>query len=54
MVFQGAQSALNPVIKIFDQFYETLQVHNNYKPHHERINKRSSAPKVTKLLEFVN
>lgn len=56
MVFQGAQSALNPVIKIFDQFYETLQVHNNYKPHHERINltKEVALQKVTKLLEFVN
>lgn len=27
MVFQGAQSSLNPVIKIFDQFYETIKVH---------------------------
>lgn len=31
MVFQGAQSALNPVIRIFDQFHETLQVHSGGK-----------------------
>lgn len=27
MVFQGAQSALNPIVTVFNQFYETLQVH---------------------------
>ena len=37
MVFQGAQSALNPVIKIYDQFYETLYVHNEYLPKEKRI-----------------
>lgn len=31
MVFQGAQSALNPVVRIVDQFYETLQVHHDGK-----------------------
>lgn len=28
MVFQAAQSALNPVMKIFDQFYETAYYHD--------------------------
>lgn len=27
MVFQGAQNALNPIMTIYDQFYETLKVH---------------------------
>lgn len=28
MVFQGAQSALNPVMTVFEQFYETMRVHH--------------------------
>lgn len=29
MVFQGAQNALNPIMTIFEQFYETLKVHRH-------------------------
>ncbi len=28
MVFQGAQSSLNPVMTIYEQFYETMEVHH--------------------------
>lgn len=56
MVFQGAQSALNPVIKIFDQFYETMFVHNQYKNKKDRIllTKEVAKKKMVSLLEFVN
>jgi len=56
MVFQGAQSALNPVIKIYDQFYETLYVHNEYLPKEKRIKltKAMAREKMVKLLEIVN
>ena len=56
MVFQGAQSSLNPVITIFNQFYETLTVHENYKPKKERrkITKQMAKERVKYLLEFVN
>ena len=56
MVFQGAQSALNPVIKIFDQFYETLYVHNEYLPKDKRIvlTKAVAREKMVRLLEIVN
>ena len=48
MVFQGAQSSLNPVMTIFDQFLETLVVH-------EAVKNRSEAEKISRhYLEFVN
>ena len=48
MVFQGAQSALNPVMTIFQQFQETLIVHN-------AVKSREEALKISRhYLEFVN
>ncbi len=48
MVFQGAQSALNPVMSIFEQFQETLLVHN-------AVKSREEALKISRhYLEFVN
>lgn len=46
MVFQAAQSALNPVMKVFDQFYETAYDHGIK-------NKEEVRRIVTKYLEFV-
>lgn len=56
MVFQGAQSALNPVVTIFNQFYETMLVHDKFKSKEKRKNiKRADAEKrIRYLLEFVN
>lgn len=56
MVFQGAQSALNPVVTIFHQFYETMVVHENFKPRKERkkITKAQAKERITYLLQFVN
>ncbi|MBQ9481401.1 MAG: ABC transporter ATP-binding protein [Clostridia bacterium] len=56
MVFQGAQSALNPVVTIFNQFYETMLVHENYKPKDSRvkITKEAAEKRVRYLLDFVN
>lgn len=56
MVFQGAQSALNPVINIFNQFYETMAVHESFKPKAERkkLTKEKARERVRYLLEFVN
>ena len=56
MVFQGAQSALNPVVTIFNQFYETMVVHENYKPKSERkkITKQEAEQRIRYLLDFVN
>ena len=48
MVFQGAQSALNPVMSIFEQFQETLVVHG-------AVRSRDEALKISRhYLEFVN
>ena len=49
MVFQGAQSALNPVVRIFDQFYETLQVHSDGK-----ISKEEAMKISRECLKIVN
>lgn len=56
MVFQGAQSSLNPVVNIFNQFYETMTVHENFKPKSERrkITKEEAKARIKYLLEFVN
>ena len=48
MVFQAAQSALNPVMNIFDQFYETVKVHN------PSATKEQVREKMRELLEYVN
>lgn len=48
MVFQGAQSALNPVMTIFEQFFETLLVH-------DAVKNRKQAEEISRhYLEFVN
>jgi peptide/nickel transport system ATP-binding protein len=45
MVFQGAQSSLNPVMTIFEQFYETMVVHHvgsfNYREFKKAVLKRA-------------
>lgn len=48
MVFQGAQSSLNPIMNIFDQFYETMRVHNPY------ITKTEAIENTRYYLDFVN
>jgi len=48
MVFQGAQSSLNPIFNIFTQFYETMQVHD------KNITKEEAIEKSRYYLEFVN
>lgn len=47
MVFQAAQSALNPVMTVREQFYETLDEHNF------KITKEEKEEKCCKLLDFV-
>lgn len=47
MVFQAAQSALNPVMTVRDQFYETLDEHNI------KMSKEEKEEKCCKLLDFV-
>ncbi len=53
MVFQGAQSSLNPVMTIYEQFYETMLVH-----HDGRIHPKDMEKIVTKrakeVLEIVH
>ncbi len=48
MVFQGAQSSLNPVNTIYEQFRETIKVH---KP---KATKQEIAEKCEKVLNIVN
>lgn len=48
MVFQAAQSALNPVMNVFDQFYETAKAHN------PAVKKEEIRETVRKLFEYVN
>ncbi|MED4129609.1 ABC transporter ATP-binding protein [Shouchella miscanthi] len=48
MVFQAAQNALNPVVKIEDQFIET------YKEHRPRTEKDVIKKKTIELLQYVN
>jgi len=48
MVFQGAQNALNPLMTIFEQFYETLLVHR------PKINKDEAKKISTHYLNLVN
>lgn len=56
MVFQGAQSALNPVVTIFNQFYETMLMHQSYEhgKKAKRLTKDDAKARVRYLLEFVN
>jgi peptide/nickel transport system ATP-binding protein len=46
MVFQSAMNALNPVMRIGDQFVDTMQAH-------ERIDKRRAIARAGELLELV-
>lgn len=48
MVFQGAQSVLNPIVTIFNQFYETLIVHGL------KFTKAEAREKFKILLEKLN
>jgi len=48
MVFQGAQSSLNPIMNIFEQFYETMRVHN------KTITKQKAIETARYYLDFVN
>jgi peptide/nickel transport system ATP-binding protein len=48
MVFQGAQSALNPIVTIFNQFYETMIIHD------VRISRNEARERFEKLLEKLN
>lgn len=47
MVFQAAQSALNPVLTVKEQFIETLRAHSNKSPKHEM------EEKCRKYLDYV-
>ena len=47
MVFQAAQSALNPVLTVRNQFYETLNEHGF------KLSKEQKEEKCRKLLDFV-
>jgi len=46
MVFQSAMNALNPVMRVGDQFVDMMQAH-------ERISKRRALARATDVLEFV-
>lgn len=48
MVFQGAQSSLNPIVNVFNQFYETLKLHGGTQ------NKKEARELFLKLLVRVN
>lgn len=48
MVFQGAQSSLNPVLTVFQQFKETLKVHR------KKITKQEIIDKCNEVLSIVN
>ncbi len=48
MVFQGAQSSLNPIVTIFNQFYETMYYHNI------RISKKEARKLCVEQLMKVN
>lgn len=52
MVFQGAQSALNPLMTVKEHFEETYGVHHPEMSKRER--KKQCAEKTKELLQFVN
>lgn len=52
MVFQGAQSSLNPLLTVKDHFIETFLVHNPKMP--KKVAKEKAVEKAKELLEFVN
>ncbi len=53
MVFQGAQSSLNPLMTIYDQFYETLAVHKLEKLGYKEF-KKYAENKMKEVLQIVN
>lgn len=53
MVFQGAQSSLNPLMTIYDQFYETLAVHKIEKIGYKEF-KKYAVEKMKEVLSIVN
>lgn len=53
MVFQGAQSALNPLMTIKDQFYETMAIHNISGIHGAEF-KKICTKKIKECLDIVN
>lgn len=53
MVFQGAQSCLNPVENIFNQFKETIKFHQVKKLSKKELNELTKV-KLKELLELVN
>lgn len=52
MVFQGAQSALNPLMTVYEHFEETYRIHNPKMPKREMREKCRA--KTIELLSFVN
>lgn len=48
MVFQASQSALNPVMTVFEQFYETAKVHD------PSVSRKQVKEQLKKLFDFVN
>ena len=46
MVFQSAMNALNPVMRVGDQFVDMMRAH-------EKISKRTALARAAELLEFV-
>jgi peptide/nickel transport system ATP-binding protein len=53
MVFQSAQSALNPVMNIYDQFLETIKAHTDKKINNKEL-KKLAIEKSKKVLDYVN
>lgn len=53
MVFQGAQSALNPVMTVYEQFYETMHVHDHGKTKAHEFSKRVLA-RAKEVLDIVH
>jgi len=52
MVFQGAQSALNPTMTVLEQFIETYLVH--HPEGRKKDNKAAAKAKTVELLDYVN
>jgi len=52
MVFQGAQSALNPIMTVYEQFEETYRVHHHRLPKAKLV--KQAKKKTIELLNFVN
>lgn len=53
MVFQGAQSALNPIETIYNQFYETMKVHSQKSTSRNQL-KKTTQRKLKELMNLVN